>query len=149
MAVELFHIKYRRYCAPCPNPAVWSLWCCPPSWIKCSAQQMTDIHSITKVCIYIASWKNKVMIMSPNQVLSYFGFGYGTPWYRQSIFQCDPTYCIPNPVGHFVLIIYAQVHCKSFAEARIKAWSTKVGRTLVSAQSTSHCLQPTSLSMKT
>ena len=44
-----------------------------------------------------------------------------------------PTYYTPIPAGHFVLTCYAQVHCKSLAEARIKACSTNVGKTLISA----------------
>ena len=48
-------------------------------------------------------------------------------------FPVRPTYYTPTPVGHFVLTCYAQEHCKSLAEARIKAWSTKVGKTLISA----------------
>ena len=70
-------------------------------------------------------------------------------WLRHPIGTSKQFFSVTTPVGYFVLMCYlAHVHCKSLAEARIKAWSTKVGKHWQVLQSKSHCLQTTSLSKK-
>ena len=74
------------------------------------------LNSITAIRIYIAelktirSWWCLQAKVSPT-----FDSAKAPPWYKQTIFQCD------TPIGHFGLTFYAQVHCKSLAEARFKA----------------------------
>ena len=91
-------------------------------------------------------------------VATYFGIGKGITLkiLRSGLYTLGDLGDTNKPVSsvvpqaqRFILACYGQVHCESLTEARIKVWSTKVGKTLALAKSKSHCLQPTGLSSKT
>ena len=107
---------------------VCSLWCCPSS-IKCIAQQLTNIFILYLHFIYtLQSWKKSGNddVSKPRSLLLW-------TWLRHPLGTSKQYSSETARVGHFVLTCYAQVHCKSLAEDKIKAWFTKMGKTLISA----------------
>ena len=88
------------------------------------------LHSITTFHIYIAELNKSGHddVSKPRSLLFW-------TWLMHPL----------GPFGHFVFNLLCPDALQSLAEAIIKAWSTKVGKTLVSAQSKSHCLQPMTL----
>ena len=77
-----------------------------------------NLQSTTTFRIYIAQLKTSCHddVSKPRSLLFW-------TWLR------DPL----GPVGHFVFNLLCPGALQSLAEARIKVWSTKVGKTLVSA----------------